>query len=83
MYVIQEINVSWMNAKGDAENLSLSIWQVRRLVKKQREHGDAALEHGNRGRTLLFPLVQNLLRSSLLLLPIGSLIFSYLYLYIV
>ncbi len=76
VHVNQEINVGWMTAKGDAENLRLSIWQVRRLVNKQRDHGDAALANGNRGRILPCLLVQNLLLPSLLLLPIDLLIFS-------
>ena len=73
--------MGWMTAKGAAEILSLSIWQVHRLVEKQREHGDAALAHINHGRILPFPLVQNLLLPSLVLLPIGLLIFSYLHLH--
>ena len=74
VHVIQEINVGWMTAKGAAEILSLSIWQMRLLVKKKREHGDAALAHGNRGRILPCLWVQNLSLPSLLLLPIGLLI---------
>lgn len=50
MHVIHEINAGRMTAKVAGEILGLSIRQVRRLVKKQREHGDAALAHGNRGR---------------------------------
>ena len=77
VHVIQEINVGWMTAKVVAEILSLSIWQVHRLVKKQREHGDAALAHGNRWRILSCLLVQYPLLPSLLLLPIGLLIYLY------
>ena len=76
VHVNQEINVGWMTANGDAENLSLSILQVRRMVKKQRDHRDAALAHGNRGRISPCLLVQNQLLPLLLLLPIGLLIFS-------
>lgn len=50
IHVIHEINAGRMTAKVAAEILSLSIRQVRRLVKRQREGGDAALAHGNRGR---------------------------------
>lgn len=50
MHVIHEINASRMTAKGAAEVLGLSVRQVRRLIKRQREGGDAALAHGNRGR---------------------------------
>ena len=36
-----------------AELLSLSVRQVRRLKKRLREHGEAALAHANRGRPSL------------------------------
>lgn len=50
MHVIHEINAGRMTAKAAGAILGLSVRQVRRLVKKQREGGDEALAHGNRGR---------------------------------
>jgi len=50
IHVIQEIQAGRMTAKGAAELLGLSVRQVRRLIKRQREGGDAALAHGNHGR---------------------------------
>lgn len=50
IHMIHEINNGRMTAKAAAEMLSLSVRQVRRLIKRQREGGDAALAHGNRGR---------------------------------
>lgn len=50
MHVIDEINAGRLTAKTAGEILGLSVRQVRRLVKKQREQGDEGLTHGNRGR---------------------------------
>lgn len=50
MHVIQEINAGRMTAKAAGAILGLSVRQVRRLIKRQREEGHAALAHGNRGR---------------------------------
>lgn len=50
MHVIHEINAGRMTAKAAGDLLGLSVRQVRRLIKKQREGGDEALAHGNRGR---------------------------------
>jgi transposase len=50
IHLIHEIQAGRMTAKGGAEMLGLSERQVRRLLKRQREGGDAALAHGNRGR---------------------------------
>jgi transposase len=51
IHVIHEIQAGRMTAIGAAEVLGVSVRQVRRLIKRQREAGDAALAHGNRGRT--------------------------------
>lgn len=50
MHVIHEIHVGRLTAKAAGEILGLSVRQVRRLIKRQREGGDEALLHGNRGR---------------------------------
>jgi transposase len=50
IHMIHEIQAGRMTGKGAAEILGLSLRQVRRLIKQQREGGDAALAHGNRGR---------------------------------
>lgn len=50
MHVIHEINAGRMTAKAAGDLLGLSVRQVRRLLKKQRDGGDGALAHGNRGR---------------------------------
>jgi len=53
---LQRVSVISSCAKGDmacaraAELLSLSVRQVRRLKKRLREQGEAALAHANRGR---------------------------------
>jgi len=53
---LQRVNVISRCVKGDmacaraAELLSLSVRQVRRLKKRLREQGEAALAHANRGR---------------------------------
>src|ERR1017187_4164115 len=53
---LQRVSVISSCAKGDmafaraAELLSLSVRQVRRLNKRLREQGEAALAHANRGR---------------------------------
>ena len=53
---LQRVSVISSCAKGDmacaraAELLSLSIRHVRRLKKRMREQGEAALAHANRGR---------------------------------
>ncbi len=53
---LQRVSVISSCVKGDmacaraAALLSLSIRQVRRLKKRMREHGEAALAHANRGR---------------------------------
>src|SRR5207302_7542463 len=53
---LQRVSVISRCAKGDmacaraAELLSLSVRQVRRLKKRLREQGEAALAHANRGR---------------------------------
>jgi transposase len=53
---LQRVSVISSYAKGDmacaraAELLSLSIRQVKRLKKRLREQGEAALAHANRGR---------------------------------
>lgn len=49
IHVIHEIQAGRMTAKGAAGMLGLSVRGVRRLIKRQREGGDAALAHGNRG----------------------------------
>jgi transposase len=51
IHMMHEIQAGRMTAKGAAEMLGLSERQVRRLIKRQREGGDAALAHGNRGRS--------------------------------
>jgi transposase len=51
IHVIHEIQAGRMTAKGAAEILGLSVRQVRRLIQRQREGGDVALAHGNRGRS--------------------------------
>lgn len=51
IHMLHEIQAGRMTAKGAAEMLGLSVRQVRRLLKRQRESGDAGLAHGNRGRT--------------------------------
>lgn len=50
IHLIHEVQAGRITAKGAAEMLGLSVRQVRRLIKRQREGGDAALAHGNRGR---------------------------------
>jgi transposase len=50
IHVIHEINARRMTAKKGAEVLGISLRQMRRLIKKQREKGDGALAHGNRGK---------------------------------
>src|SRR5512143_2301936 len=50
IHVIHEIQAGRMTATAAAQVLDLSLRQVRRLLKRQRECGDAALAHGNRGR---------------------------------
>ena len=53
---LQRVSVISSCVKGDmacaraAELLSLSVRQVRRLKKRLREQGEAALAHANRGR---------------------------------
>src|SRR5207302_8605790 len=53
---LQRVSVISRCAKGDmacaraAELLSLSVRQVKRLKKRLREQGEAALAHANRGR---------------------------------
>ena len=53
---LQRVSVISSCVKGDmacaraAELLSLSVRQVRRLKKRMREQGEAALAHANRGR---------------------------------
>src|SRR5712671_8055502 len=53
---LQRVSVISSCAKGDmacaraAELLSLSVRQVKRLQKRLREQGEAALAHANRGR---------------------------------
>jgi len=51
IHVIHEIQAGRMTATAAAQVLDLSLRQVRRLLKRQRERGDAALAHGNRGCT--------------------------------
>jgi transposase len=48
--VIEEIKQGRMTAKEAGRVLGISIRQVRRLIKKQREEGDIGLIHGNRGK---------------------------------
>ena len=54
---LQRVSVISSCAKGEmacaraAELLSLSVRQVKRLKKRLREQGEAALAHANRGRT--------------------------------
>src|SRR6266850_1862295 len=69
---LQRVSVISSCAKGDmacaraAELLSLSIRQVKRLQKRLREQGEAALAHANRGqpspRRLPAPVRQAVLR---------------------
>src|SRR5580704_16290295 len=53
---LQRVSVISSCVRGDmacaraAELLSLSVRQVRRLKKRLREQGEAALAHANRGR---------------------------------
>src|SRR6202790_2716410 len=53
---LQQVSVISACIKGDmacaraAGLLALSVRQVKRLKKRMREHGEAALEHANRGR---------------------------------
>ena len=53
---LQRVSVISSCVKGDmacaraAELLSLSVRQVKRLKKRLREQGEAALAHANRGR---------------------------------
>jgi len=51
LYVIQQVDEQKMTAREAADNLSISLRQVRRLVAKYRTSGAAGLVHGNRGRT--------------------------------
>jgi transposase len=50
IHLIHEIQAGRMTAKSAAEILGLSVRQVRRLLKRQLDAGDAGLAHGNRGR---------------------------------
>jgi transposase len=69
---LQRVSVISSCAKGNmacaraAELLSLSIRQVKRLKKRMREQGEAALAHANRGRPsprrLPTPVRQNIIR---------------------
>jgi transposase len=50
MYVVQQVEDKQMTGSQAAEQLSLSIRQVRRLIARYREEGAPGLVHGNRGR---------------------------------
>lgn len=48
--VLHEVAQGQLTAAGAAALLGLTVRQVRRLVKRYRQGGAAALTHGNRGR---------------------------------
>ncbi len=48
--VLHEVAQGQVTAAGAAALLGLTVRQVRRLVKRYRQGGAAALTHGNRGR---------------------------------
>lgn len=48
--ILQKIESQQMTARQAAEQLGLSIRQIRRLIARYRERGAPGLVHGNRGR---------------------------------
>lgn len=51
VYVMQKVAAGALTVRQGAELLELSERQVKRLKKGMKEKGEAALAHGNRGRT--------------------------------